>query len=44
MKQIILTLSIVMTMSLQGFSQDNPFFKNWTTPYGVPPFEEFVAF
>jgi len=36
----ILTLTIVMTISLQGFSQDNPFFKKWTTPHGVPPFNE----
>ena len=36
----ILTFTIAMTMSLQGFSQENPFFKNWTTPYGVPPFNE----
>jgi peptidyl-dipeptidase Dcp len=27
-------------MSVQGFSQDNPFFKEWTTPFGVPPFNE----
>jgi len=40
MKKIILIIAIVMTMSMQGFSQDNPFFKNWTTPYGVPPFDE----
>ena len=28
------------SMSLQGFSQENPFFKEWTTPFGVPPFNE----
>jgi len=40
MKRLLLTLSIVVSMSLQGFSQDNPFFKNWNTPFGVPPFNE----
>ena len=40
MKKVILTATIVMTMCVQGFSQDNPFFKNWTTPHGVPPFNE----
>ena len=40
MKKIIITLSIVMTMNLPGFSQENPFFKDWTTPFGVPPFNE----
>ena len=29
-----------MTLSLHGFSQDNPFFKTWNTPFGVPPFNE----
>jgi len=24
----------------QVFSQTNPFFKEWNTPYGVPPFDE----
>jgi len=27
-------------LCLQGISQENPFFKVWTTPYGVPPFDE----
>jgi len=40
MKRLLLTLSIVVSMSLQGFSQDNPFFKDWNTPFGVPPFNE----
>jgi len=40
MKKEILTLTLVITMSLQAFSQENPFFKNWTTPHGVPPFNE----
>ena len=36
----LLTVSIAASLSLPGFSQDNPFFKNWNTPYGVPPFNE----
>ena len=40
MNKKILTLAIVMTVCLQGFSQENPFFKNWNTPHGVPPFNE----
>ena len=27
-------------LCLQSFSQSNPFFKEWNTPYGVPPFNE----
>ena len=34
------TITIAMTLGLQGFAQDNPFFKEWTTPFGVPPFNE----
>ena len=40
MKRLLLTLFIVVYMSVQSFSQDNPFFKNWDTPFGVPPFNE----
>jgi peptidyl-dipeptidase Dcp len=40
MKKIFLTISIAMTLSLLGFAQDNPFFKEWNTPFGVPPFNE----
>ena len=29
-----------MTLSLQGFAQDNPFFMAWNTPFGVSPFNE----
>jgi len=36
----ILTITIAMTLGLQGFAQDNPFFKEWNTPFGVPPFNE----
>ena len=36
----ILTFSIAVILSLQGFSQDNPLFRNWTTPFGVPPFDD----
>jgi peptidyl-dipeptidase Dcp len=31
---------ITIVLCLQSFSQDNPFFKEWNTPYGVPPFDE----
>jgi peptidyl-dipeptidase Dcp len=34
------TFIIIVLINIQGFSQDNPFFKEWTTPYGVPPFNE----
>jgi len=27
-------------INLQVFSQENPFFRDWVTPYGVPPFDE----
>ena len=40
MKRKILTISIAMTLCLLGFAQDNPFFKEWNTPFGVPPFNE----
>jgi len=33
-------LTMVAIISLQGFSQDNPFFKEWNTPFGVPPFDD----
>ena len=33
-------MSIAAILSLSGFSQDNPFFKDWNTPFGVPPFDE----
>ncbi|MDR0437540.1 MAG: M3 family metallopeptidase [Bacteroidales bacterium] len=36
----LLTFAIATFMGLQGFSQDNPFFKEWNTPFGVPPFNE----
>ena len=31
---------VALICCLQGFSQDNPFFREWNTPYGVPPFDE----
>jgi len=34
------TFIITIFVCLQGFSQVNPFFKEWDTPYGVPPFNE----
>ena len=40
MRKEILTITIAMTLSLPGFAQDNPFFKEWSTPFGVPPFNE----
>ena len=40
MKRVFLPMLIAMTLSLQGFAQDNPFFKEWNTPFGVPPFNE----
>ncbi|MDR1951076.1 MAG: peptidase M3, partial [Bacteroidales bacterium] len=36
----LLTFTIAAFIGLQGFSQVNPFFKEWKTPFGVPPFEE----
>jgi len=36
----ILTFTIAAFACLQGFSNDNPFFREWNTPFGVPPFEE----
>ncbi|MCL2289883.1 MAG: M3 family metallopeptidase [Bacteroidetes bacterium] len=30
----------VAFLSLQTFSQTNPFFEEWNTPYGVPPFDK----
>ena len=40
MKKTFITMSVAAILSLQGFSQDNPFFKEWNTPFGVPPFNE----
>jgi peptidyl-dipeptidase Dcp len=34
------TFFLAFFLCLQGFSQVNPFFKEWNTPYGVPPFDE----
>ena len=39
MKSLI-TFTLAIFITMQGFSQDNPFFKNWNTPFGVPPFNE----
>ena len=36
----ILTIAMVALFGLQGFAQDNPFFKEWNTPFGVPPFND----
>ncbi len=36
----ILTFSLAAFLCLQGFSQDNPFFKEWKNLFGVPPFNE----
>jgi len=36
----ILTFTIATFMGLQGFSHDNPFFKEWNTPFEVPPFDQ----
>ncbi|MCL2435079.1 MAG: M3 family metallopeptidase [Lentimicrobiaceae bacterium] len=38
--RLFLTFMTVVFLYLQGFSQTNPFFKEWDTPYGVPPFEK----
>ncbi|MDR0794516.1 MAG: M3 family metallopeptidase, partial [Tannerella sp.] len=40
MKKFIFTVSVAVFLSLTGFSQDNPFFKEWNSPFGVPPFHE----
>ncbi|MCL1973187.1 MAG: M3 family metallopeptidase, partial [Bacteroidetes bacterium] len=40
MNKIILTLTLSTLFSLTGFSQENPFFKEWDTPFGVPPFDQ----
>ena len=40
MKRIIFTVLMATCLSLQGFAQGNPFFKEWKTPFGVPPFDE----
>jgi peptidyl-dipeptidase Dcp len=32
--------TIAAFIGLHGFSQDNPFFREWNTPFGVPPFNE----
>ena len=40
MKKNVLILFMAVLFSLNGFSQDNPFFKEWNTPFGVPPFNE----
>ena len=39
MKSLI-TFTLAFFITMLGFSQDNPFFKNWNTPFGVPPFNE----
>ena len=39
MKSLI-TFATFLFLSVQSFSQDNPFFKEWNTPFGVPPFNE----
>jgi len=38
--KLFFTFFIAFFLCLQGFSQNNPFFKEWDTPYGVPPFDE----
>jgi len=35
-----LTFFTATIFCLQVFSQTNPFFKDWNTPFGVPPFDE----
>jgi len=35
-----LTFFTATFFCLQVFSQTNPFFKDWNTPFGVPPFDE----
>jgi len=40
MKKIIFNFTMASLLCLQGFAQDNPFFKEWNTPFGVPPFGE----
>lgn len=45
MKNLILTLFVCSLISLNILSQDesmmNPFFKEWTTPFQTPPFNDF---
>ena len=41
MKKAILILAAVMTLSACN-SEKNPLLKEWKTPYGMPPFEEFA--
>ena len=41
MKKAILILAAVMTLSACN-SEKNPLLKEWKTPYGIPPFEEFT--
>ncbi|MDR2586173.1 MAG: M3 family metallopeptidase [Prevotellaceae bacterium] len=36
----LLTLSLAILMGMQCFSQENPFFREWNTPFGAPPFDE----
>jgi len=36
----LLTFALVTLLCVEGFTQSNPFFKEWNTPFGVPPFDE----
>jgi len=36
----LFAFAMIAVMGVQGFSQENPFFREWNTPFGVPPFNE----
>ncbi|MCL2414547.1 MAG: M3 family metallopeptidase [Bacteroidales bacterium] len=36
----LLTFTMAAFFGLHGFSQNNPFFEEWNTPFGVPPFDQ----
>ncbi len=40
MKSLYLILAITMIAPLMCFAQGNPFFEDWKTPFGMPPFEQ----
>lgn len=41
MKQILITIIMISGFLTSGFTQENnPFFTDWTTPFGVPPFQD----
>ncbi len=40
MKRILLIFSLMTTLTISGFSQENPFFTPYTTPHQTPPFDK----